>query len=164
MQFTSDLMKAVMRLMSVSHLQSSPYYAQTNGLVECFNTLKNKLKKLITDKSWDLDRYLSAALFAHREIPQESMWFAHFELLYWRTLKGPSQVLQELWTGKSDTTNIQTTYQYVVDLKSTLSDMVKLAQTAVQKAKKRHKFLWPEVTDEGAEGRRWSVGVVAYRS
>lgn len=41
-----------------------------------------------------------------------------------------------MWTGKSDTTNVQTTYQYVVDLKSTLSDMVKLAQTAVQKAKK----------------------------
>ena len=115
-------MKAVMHLLSMSQLHSSPYHAQTNGLVEQFNgTLKMMLKKLMTDRPSDWDRYLPAALFAYKENPQESTGFAPFELLYGCTVKGPSQILHDVWTGKADSVEVQTTYQYVSDLKETLS-------------------------------------------
>ena len=115
-------MKAVMHLLSMSQLHSSPYRAQTNGLVEQFNgTLKMMLKKLMTDRPSDWDRYLPAALFAYKENPQESTGFAPFELLYGCTVKGPSQILHDVWTEKADSVEVETTYQYVSDLKETLS-------------------------------------------
>ena len=83
------------------------------------------LKKLMTDRSSDWDRYLPAVLFAYRENPQESTGFAPFELLCGRTIKGPSQILPDVRTGKADSVEVRTTYQYVSDLKETLSDMVK---------------------------------------
>ena len=52
--FRSDLMKAMLRLLSVDHLTTSPYHAQTNGVVEWFNgTLKTMLSKMASEKSKD---------------------------------------------------------------------------------------------------------------
>ena len=64
-QFTSDLMKEIMRLLSVNQLHGTPYHAQCNGLVERLNgSLKSMLKKLMADKSTFWDRYIAPALFA----------------------------------------------------------------------------------------------------
>ena len=139
-QFMSDLMKEVMRLLSVKQLHSTPYHAQTNGLVERFNgTLKSMLKKLMTDRPSDWDRYLPAVLFAYREIPQSSTGFSPFELLYGRQPKGPSQLLHDLWTDKTTDSDAQTVYQYVLDLKNRLTNTCRLAQEAAQQASRRHK-------------------------
>ena len=58
------------------------------------------LKKMCQEKPKDLDRYLSAVLFAYKEVPQASTGFSPFELLNGRTVRGPMQVLKELWTEK----------------------------------------------------------------
>ena len=80
-QFTSDLIKELFRLLSVDHLTAFAYHAQTNGLVERFNgTLKTMLRKMASEKSKDLDRYVSALRFAYREMPNESTGFLPFEL------------------------------------------------------------------------------------
>jgi len=48
-QFTSEMMKEVYRLLSISQSTTSPYHAMGNGIVENFNkTIKNLLKK-----SWE---------------------------------------------------------------------------------------------------------------
>ena len=58
------------------------------------------LKRLCSEKPKDWNTYLSAVLFAYREVPQESIWFSPFELVYGRVVRGPISILQELWTKK----------------------------------------------------------------
>ena len=139
--FMSEVMKEVSRLLSIRHLTSSPYHPQCNGLVEKFNgTLKHMMKKLCTEKPKDWDRYLNAVLFAYREVPSESLQFSPFELLYGRSVRGPMTILRELWTKENTESEVKTTYQYVVDLRSRIEETCKLAQenlvTAQRKAKK----------------------------
>ena len=137
-QFTSDVMREVSRLLSVAQLHSSIYHPMTNGLVERFNgTLKNMLKRLMSERPSDWDRYINAALFAYREIPQETTGFSPFELLYGRNVKGPSQLLYEQWTQKNVDAEERTVSEYVQNLATMLQDRVKEAQDAVQNSSRR---------------------------
>ena len=139
-QFTSDLMKSVMRLLSISQLHSTIYHAQTNGLVERFHsTLKAMLRKMCHERPKDWDRYLPALLFAYREIPQSSTGFSPFELLFGRTPRGPLQLVRDIWSGKGSDKEAVSEYQYVCDLKERLSETCKLAQEAVQKSASKYK-------------------------
>jgi len=141
-QFTADTMREVLRLLSVSQLHSTPYHPQTNGLVERFNgTLKTMLKRLMTDRPKDWDRYLTGALFAYREIPQASTGFAPFELLFGRVPRGPAQLLYESWSGQTDNSPAQAVSDYVSTLKQSLTEMVDLAQKSVRDAADRQKDL-----------------------
>jgi len=83
-QFMSDVMEEINRLMSIKHLSTTPYHPACNGLVERFNgTLVHTLKKLCESHVKDWDRYLPAVLFAYREVPQASLGFSPFEMLYY---------------------------------------------------------------------------------
>ncbi|XP_062610800.1 uncharacterized protein LOC134272595, partial [Saccostrea cucullata] len=80
-QFTSSLMSEVSRLISLRQWTTTPYHPSCNGLVERFNgTRKQMLNRLCSEKPKDWDKYLSAVLFAYREVPQESLGFSPFEL------------------------------------------------------------------------------------
>jgi transposase InsO family protein len=139
-QFTSDVMREVMRLISVSQLHTTPYHPQTNGLCERFNgTLKSMLKKLMADRPKDWDRYLPFALFAYREIPQESTGYSPFELLYGRNPKGPTELLYHTWTDSCRESQQVPVSQYVQDLREILSDTIRRAQDAVQSVSKKNR-------------------------
>ena len=72
-QFVCEATKEVYRVLSIQNLTSSLYHPQCNGLVERFNgTLKSMLKKLCVESPIDWDRYLEAALFAYREVKQNT--------------------------------------------------------------------------------------------
>ena len=110
-QFTSALKKEVGRLLSIKQLTTTPYHPQCNGLVERFNaTLKTMLKRMCSERPKDWDRYIDALLFAYREAPQESLGFAAFEMLYGRSVKGPLQILRQLWTREQSDPEVRTTY------------------------------------------------------
>ena len=47
--------------------------------------------------SWDL--MVTYVLFTYREVPQESMGFSPFELIYSRDVRGPLDVLKESWSS-----------------------------------------------------------------
>ena len=154
-QFTSELMKEVSRLLSLRQLNTTPYHPICNGLVEKFNgTLKRMLKKLCEEKPRDWDRYLSPLLFAYREVPQETLGFSPFELLYGRSIRGPIGILKELWTSETTSLDVKLTYQYVMDLRHRLEETCKLAteELKVKSAKYKHFY------DKKARVRSFNAG------
>ncbi|XP_075740366.1 uncharacterized protein LOC142786538 [Rhipicephalus microplus] len=156
--FTSELMREVNALLSIKHLSSTPYHPMRNGMVERFNgTLKQILRKLCQEdpKSWD--RLLAPLLFAYREVPQTSMGFSPFELIYGRYVTGPLSILQELWTGEHISDEVKTTYGYVLDLRDRLEKTLQLAHENLSQARKTQKQYY----DRGSKNRLLEVGDLA---
>ncbi|XP_021345000.1 uncharacterized protein LOC110444964, partial [Mizuhopecten yessoensis] len=135
-QFTSGMMREVSRLLSIRRLTTTPYHPMCNGLVERFNgTLKQMLRRMCSERPKDWDKYLNALLFAYREVPQESLGFSPFELLYGRTIRGPMMILKELWTKEVPDNEVKTTYQYVMDLRERLDETCELAKEQLRTAR-----------------------------
>ena len=110
-------MKEVSRLLSLQQFTTTPYHPMYNGLVERFNaTLKQMLHRM-RRTSERRDKYLPALLFAVREVPQESLGFSPFELLYGRDVRGPMAILRELWPDEVNDEQVLSTYQYVIELR-----------------------------------------------
>ena len=71
-------------------IRTSPCHPQTDRLVERFNqTLKSKLRKTADKEGKDWDRYIPYLylLPTAREVPQASMGFSPFELLFGRDVR-----------------------------------------------------------------------------
>ncbi|XP_071098994.1 uncharacterized protein [Haliotis cracherodii] len=154
-QFTSGVMKEVSRLLSLHQLTTTPYHPMCNGLVEKFNgTLKTMLKRMCAERPYDWDRYVAALLFAYREVPQESLGFAPFELLYGRTVRGPVQILREIWTKDIHNPEVRTTYEYVLDLQNRLEDTIHIAQQELKKKSGKYKKFF----DAKSQARKMKVG------
>lgn len=153
--FTSELMKEVARLLSVRQLHTSPYHPMANGMVEKFNgTLKLMLKRMCAEKPRDWDRYLAPLLFAYREVPQASLGFSPFELLYGRHIRGPLSILKEIWSNESLDEEIKTTYQHVLDLRNRLEETCRVAHEELEKAGARYAKLYNRKT----RNRRFQTG------
>ena len=76
---------STMEMMGIERRLSTPYHAQSSGMVERFNcTLKNMLHKLTADKSHTCDKLIPAVLFAFREIPNTTTGYPPFTLMYGR--------------------------------------------------------------------------------
>lgn len=138
--FTSSLMKEVNELLAIKHLSSTPYHPMCNGFVERFNgTLKGMLRKLCQEQPKMWDRYLAPLLFAYREVPQTSLGFSPFELIYGHQARGPLSVLKELWTKDELDEEAKTTYGYVLDLRERLEKTLKLAHENLARAQASQK-------------------------
>ncbi|XP_069971005.1 uncharacterized protein [Penaeus vannamei] len=154
-QFKSDLMSEIHRLLSVKALYTSPYHASCNGAVERLNgVLKSMIKKLCADHPRAWDRFIPAALFAYREIPNDSLKFSPFELLYGRQVRGPLTILHELWTNDSIDSEVKTTYQYVLDLRSRLEETARLAAEQAEISSRNYKAYY----DLKAKPRKLNTG------
>ena len=138
-QFVWECMAEVSRLVSIRQLTTSPYHPMCNGLVEKFNgTLKCMLKRLCSEQPKQWHRYINALLFAYREVPRASMGFSPFELLYGRTVRGPMNILKELWTEEFDEAEVKTGYQYGIDLREKVEQTLKLAREELKRSQARY--------------------------
>ena len=138
-QFTSDMMQDVYRLLSVKLSTTSPYHAMGNGIVENFNkSLKNRLKRIASEKPKDWHRYLEPLVFAARDTPQDSTGFTPFELTYGRSVRTPMSLLRKLWTDEEDDSEVKTAYQYVLDLRQRLEETCQLAQQELSRVQTRN--------------------------
>ena len=154
-QFTSGLMKEVNRLLGIKGITTSPYHAMANGLVEKFHfVLKSMLRKLCQERPKDWDRYIPAVLFAYREVPQASLGFSPFELLFGRTVRGPITLLKELWTNEQTPSEVKTTYQHVLDLRNKIEQTCELAQKELSKVHEVSKKYY----DRKTKNRKFKVG------
>ena len=154
-QFMSEVMKQVNYLLSIKSMTTTPYHPQCNGLVERFNgTIKKMLQRMCRDQPRDWDRYINALLFAYREVPQASTGFAPFELVFGRTVRGPMQILKELWTNEDQDNEVKTTYQYVFDLRNRLESAMEVAREELVKSRETNKKYF----DQKARDRKFSVG------
>ena len=96
---TIEVNNEVSRLLSLQQLTTIPYRLYRKGPVEKFQAmLKQVLLTMCAERPNDWDKYLPALLFTVREIPQESLGFSPFELLYGCNVRSPMQILRELWS------------------------------------------------------------------
>ena len=139
-QFTSECMQEVERLLSVKHISTSPYHSQCNGLTEKFNgTLKKMLKRMCIEQPNEWHRYINPLLFASRQVPQETTVFGPFELLFGRSIRGPIQILRELWSNDQADLVTMSSYRYVLDLKERMEQTLKLVKEETERAQLRYK-------------------------
>jgi len=97
------------------------------------------LKRMCSERPKDWDRYIAPLLFAYREVPQGSLGFSPFELLYGRTVRGPMAILKDIWSNQKLESEVQTTYQYVLDLQERLQETCELARHELSKAQCKQK-------------------------
>ena len=89
--FNNQLLKGLAQKFEITHLMSTPYHPQTNGLVERFNrTLIEGLAKTATDHLSEWDRYVAPVLFAYRTSSHATTQISPFFLVYGRNAKLPS--------------------------------------------------------------------------
>ncbi|XP_076454781.1 uncharacterized protein LOC143289623 [Babylonia areolata] len=122
-QFTGQLVKGGNEFLKIKHNMTAPFHPQSNGLVEKFNgTLKSMLRKLAIEQPKKWNTFIPALLFAYREAPQESTGISPFEIIYGKKVKGPVLILHETWTQEEMTGEVQTSAQYVVDLRNKIEE------------------------------------------
>ncbi|KAL2081694.1 hypothetical protein ACEWY4_023547 [Coilia grayii] len=151
--FMSVLLKQVYSLLGVKAIKTTPYHPQTDGLVERFNrTLKTMLRRFVSQTGTDWDDWLPYLLFAYREVPQASTGFSPFELLYGRQVRGPLDLLKDMWEEpKAVQQNVAT---YVLQMRQRLEEMSELAHQNMELAQKRQKTWY----DQKARGRTFEPG------
>ena len=134
--FLSTLLRQVYSLLGIKGIKTTPYHPQTDGLVERFNrTLKTMLRRFVSQTGKDWDEWLLYLLFAYREVPQASTGFSPFELLYGRQVRGPLDLLKELWEGpKEENQNVAL---YVIQMRNRLEEMSALAHQNMELAQKK---------------------------
>ena len=154
-QYTSAVMKEVSRLWSFKQLVTTPYHPICNGLVERFNqTIKKMLMRMCAERPKDWDKYIDPLLFAYREAPQESLGFSPFELLYGWPVRGPMQILKQLWSKEIEDPEVRSTYQYVIELRDRLESTLEIAQDNLSKMSRKYKRHY----DQKAGKRQLKVG------
>lgn len=126
-------------MLHVRAIRTTPYHPQTDGLVERFNqTLKAMLRRTVNGEGKDWDRLLPYLLFAYREVPQASIGFSSFELLYGRTVRGPLDVVKESWeANKKSNENV---VSYILAVQDKLAAMADLVMENMKKAQDKQKY------------------------
>ena len=69
-QFVSECMKEVTRLLSIKQITTTPYNPMCNGLTEKFNgTMKPVLKRLCNEQPRQWHRFINPLLLPYSEVP-----------------------------------------------------------------------------------------------
>ncbi|CAM5119864.1 unnamed protein product [Eretmochelys imbricata] len=126
--FMSQLFNELWKLCGVKQLKTAPYHPQASGLVERFNgTLKSMLEKYTKKRGQNWDKLLPFLLYAYREVPQDSTGLSQFDLLYGRKMRGPLDLIRDLWEGNTEV-NEEPVTEYVQRFRKELKDMMEIVK------------------------------------
>ena len=146
--FTSDLLRNVLRELGIRQTLSSAYHPESQGALERWHqTFKTMLKKFCAESTLDWDEGINYLIFAIREAPQESLGFSPFEMVYGKQLRGPLALLTDEWLKSPGVEQTLTAEKYMEKLKNILSKVRQIAKENFKKAQdvmkgnfdKRHK-------------------------
>lgn len=105
--FTSRFFRKKMSELGVHHVTSSPYHPESQGQVERFHqTLKSVIKKFCIETGNEWDKEVPFALFAIRSVPNETLGFSPFDLVFGHSVHGPLEVVREHWEGEAPEVNV----------------------------------------------------------
>ena len=137
--FMSRLLSSMYERLGIQALRTSPYHTQTDGLVERFNqTLKAMLRRFVDADARNWDTLLPYMLFAYREAPQSSTGFSPNELVFGRQLRGPLDVMKEVWTDAQET-EAKSVIQHFLDMWDRLDRSQEAANDNLKAAQQRQK-------------------------
>ncbi|XP_069182444.1 uncharacterized protein [Procambarus clarkii] len=116
--------------------------------------MMDQVRRLLTARASLTTPYHAVENGRCHRLAQGSHPVRSYELLYGRTVKGPLQVLKNLWEGDDCTPETKTTYEYVIDLRKWLENTCQLAQEQLAKGKEYQK----QTYDKKAKERKFGVG------
>lgn len=124
--FTSRMFEQILKELGISHLLSSAYHPQSQGVIERFHqTLKTMLRSYCVETGKDWDEGLPFLLFAVRETVQESLGFSPAELVFGHAVRGPLKLLSEQLLAEHPTP--MTIPDYVQSLRQRLQHIREVA-------------------------------------
>ncbi|MCO5552581.1 hypothetical protein L7F22_006094 [Adiantum nelumboides] len=81
--FRRGLLTEVCEVLKISHRHSTPYYPQSNGLVEKANRIiAGIIRKMVESKPKHWDNFLDGAIWAYRTTCRDATQFTPFHLVY----------------------------------------------------------------------------------
>lgn len=96
--FTSHVLAEVLKELEVTQIHSTAYHPQSQGAIERFHqTLKSMIRKYCKQNEKDWDQGLHLLLFAIREVPNETLGYSPFQLLFAHEVRGPLELMKQKW-------------------------------------------------------------------
>uniref|UniRef100_A0A674CNJ5 Gypsy retrotransposon integrase-like protein 1 n=1 Tax=Salmo trutta TaxID=8032 RepID=A0A674CNJ5_SALTR len=139
--FMSRLMADLCKLWQVKQLRTSVYHPQTDGLVERFNrTLKSMLRKVIDKDGKNWDCMLPYLMFAIREVPQASLGFSPFELVYGRHPRGILDIARETWEHQS--TPYTSVIEHVTAMQNRIATVMPIVREHMRQAQEHQRHTY----------------------
>ncbi len=150
--FTSLIMQQILEEMDIKQIHSSPYHPQSQGALERFHqTLKSTLRKFCEEQKKDWDIGLPLVLFAVREVPNESLGFSPFELLFAHDVRGPLRMIEQTWRAREE---VKPCLKTVSDMKERLKKAWEIAGANMKSSQMKMK----EQYDKKSKQRSFSPG------
>ena len=144
---TSKLIEELLASLKISHIKTTPYRPQSNGMLERWHRdLKRMLSKLSTGDRRRWDEWLPYVLFAARDTPHSATGFTPFELLFGREVRGPSAALHQAWTAKK--TLPASVVSYMMETQERLQTMTDTAKKREQETRKKTKSYYDRTARE----------------
>jgi transposase InsO family protein len=101
--FTAQITREFLKRLGVSPRFNTPGHPQASGLCErLVQSTKNIISKLAHNSPRSWHKYVDAAMWALREVPNETTGVAPYMLVFGHLPKGPLAILKEHWRGETD--------------------------------------------------------------
>ncbi|XP_072178114.1 uncharacterized protein [Diadema setosum] len=146
--------KELMYQLGIQQIKSSAYHPQSQGALERYHqTLKTMLKVYCQDNPRDWDKGIPFLLFAAREVPNESIGFSPFELVFGHEPRGPLKVVKEQLLSDEEDKDSN-----ALDYISMFRERLVRANEVAREHLKSSQQTMKEIFDRKAKSRVFEVG------